>query len=199
VLEIGVVAQELGVEPGTLRTWERRYRLIVPRRGPNGQRLYDDDQLLALRRVLALIRSGQRARAAHQAVVATTVRRSRADIPPSPAAPGVARETVEQLLADDGDERLGFFLKLAASELVTNAVRHGSEGDPIDLEVVLADRYGELRVRNGGTPLSLRSLRERRREGGPGLELVEAIASAWAIESGSAGTTITVRVDRDAL
>src|SRR6476469_2538626 len=58
--EIGAVARELGVAPSTLRTWERRYRLVVPHRGDHGQRLYDSDQVLPLHRVLAQLRRGAR-------------------------------------------------------------------------------------------------------------------------------------------
>ena len=66
-LEIGAVARELGVAPSTLRSWERRYRLVVPRRGPNGQRLYDVEQVAVLRQILAQVHRGVRAGAAHVA------------------------------------------------------------------------------------------------------------------------------------
>jgi DNA-binding transcriptional MerR regulator len=65
LLGIGAVARELGVAPSTLRTWERRYHLVVPHRGGRGQRLYDPDQVIVLRRILALVRRGTRASAAH--------------------------------------------------------------------------------------------------------------------------------------
>ena len=68
LLEIGAVARELGIAPSTLRSWERRYHLVVPRRGSNGQRLYDPDQLVILRQIRAQTGRGVRAGAAHLAL-----------------------------------------------------------------------------------------------------------------------------------
>ncbi len=99
--EIGAVARELGVAPSTLRTWERRYRLIVPHRGDHGQRLYDSDQILTLRRVLAQLRRGARARAAHDlAVIPKATRVARVRFEPSPGAPALARRAIDDLLGD---------------------------------------------------------------------------------------------------
>jgi hypothetical protein len=37
-------------------------------------------------------------------------------------------------------------------------------------------------------------LRRRRREGGRGLDIVDALADAWSIDTGPLGTTITIRL-----
>ena len=149
--EIGAVARELGVAPSTLRTWERRYRLVVPHRGDHGQRLYDSDQIVTLRRVLAQLRRGARARAAHDlAVIPKATRVARVRFEPTPGAPALARRAIDELLGDDGDTRFGFYLRLVASELVKNAVLYGSDREAIRMETKLFPDWAELRVQNGG-------------------------------------------------
>lgn len=39
---IGVVAERTGLTPDVLRVWERRYRVVEPKRSPGGQRIYSD-------------------------------------------------------------------------------------------------------------------------------------------------------------
>jgi len=195
LLEIGVVARELGVAPSTLRTWERRYRVVIPHRGTNGERLYDSEQIAVLRRVLSQLRRGARARSAHDAVrILQPIRTSRLRIHPSPQAPSQARRVVDGLLDDVDDPRFAFNLRLVASELVKNSVLYGSDRDPVRIEIRLFPGYAELCVENGGRPLSIKSLRTRRREGGRGLEIVDALAKSWSIDTGAFGTRITVRL-----
>lgn len=197
LLEIGAVARELGVAPSTLRTWERRYHLVVPERGSHGQRLYNSEQIVTLRRVLAQVQRGVRARAAHDlATGPRPVRTTRSRIKPSRDAPAEARRAVDDLLAGSSDSRFAFYLRLIASELVKNAVLHGSERDPIKLDASLFDGAAELHVESGGK-LSMKRLRARRREGGRGLEIVDALADAWSIDTGPFGTTVSVRLAAD--
>lgn len=195
--EIGAVARELGIAPSTLRTWERRYRLVVPHRGDHGQRLYDSDQIVTLRRVLAQLRRGARARAAHDlATLPSPLRTARVRFDPGPEAPGHARRAVEAMLGDGNgnDTRFAFYLRLVASELVKNAVLYGSPREPIRMELRLFPERAELRVSNSGVRLSMRKLRTRRAQGGRGLEIVDALANAWSIETGAFGTKITVEL-----
>ena len=58
VYSIGAVARMLGVEASTLRAWEERYRLIVPRRSEGGQRVYSRDELDHLRFVVNAMDEG---------------------------------------------------------------------------------------------------------------------------------------------
>ena len=195
LMEIGAVARELGVAPSTLRTWERRYGLVEPHRGQQGQRLYDSEQILVLRRVLAQLRRGSRARAAHDLALAQRpTGTSREQFEPSREAPQRARRAIDALLADDDDPRFGFHLRLVASELVKNAVLYGSEREPIRMEARLFADHAELRVQNSGGRFSMKSLRRRRRGGGRGLDIVDALAEAWTIDTGPNGTKITVRL-----
>ena len=198
-LEIGAVARELGVSPSTLRTWERRYRSVVPHRGDRGQRLYDPEQITVLRRVLAQVRRGSPAGAAHEHVLTPRpLRVSRVQLTPSPEAPMEARAAVDALLEDRDDASCAFRLRLVASELVNNAVLYGTDRQPIRMELQLSDDWADLCVENGGRRLSLKRLRTRRREGGRGLELVDALAEAWSIHAGPFGTRVTVRLSVEA-
>lgn len=55
---IRTVAQLTGVNPVTLRAWERRYRLIRPVRTPKGHRLYSQQHIEQIRKVLRLLEQG---------------------------------------------------------------------------------------------------------------------------------------------
>lgn len=198
LLEIGAVARELGVAPSTLRTWERRYGLIVPRRGRHGQRLYEPDEVVVLRRVLAQVRRGTRASLAHDlAGVPRPIRTVRVQLAPTSGAPRKARRAVDRLGSEVGDPRFAFFLRLVVSELVKNAVVHGATASPISMAVRLFDDSAELEITNGGGRLSLRKLRRRRRDGGRGLDIVDQLADAWSIDTGPVGTRVTVRLSID--
>ncbi|MEW6445687.1 MAG: MerR family transcriptional regulator [Pseudomonadota bacterium] len=55
---IRTVAQMTGVNPITLRAWERRYGLIKPVRTEKGHRLYSQRDIAEIRRVLKLLERG---------------------------------------------------------------------------------------------------------------------------------------------
>lgn len=55
---IRTVSALTGINPVTLRTWERRYHLIEPIRTPKGHRLYTKDQIAMLNRVVELLEQG---------------------------------------------------------------------------------------------------------------------------------------------
>lgn len=55
---IRTVARMTGVNPVTLRAWERRYGVISPHRTPSGHRLYSREQVDRVRRVVALQEQG---------------------------------------------------------------------------------------------------------------------------------------------
>lgn len=195
LLGISSVARELGVTPSTLRTWERRYQFVVAHRGEQGQRLYDRGQVDALQRVVAAKRSGCRARVAHERALALGSSSQR--LTPTSEGPRLARQAVDALLGSDCDQRFRFNLRLVASELVKNAVLYGSESEAVLLELRLLPLGAELRVRNRGGRLRLTSLRARRRGGGRGLEIVDALAAGLAIETGTRGTSVTALLLRE--
>ena len=55
---IGVLAKSTGVNPITLRAWERRYGLLKPHRTPKGHRLYDKNDIETVNHILAFIKQG---------------------------------------------------------------------------------------------------------------------------------------------
>ncbi len=55
---IRTVAAVTGVNPITLRAWERRYKLITPKRTPKGHRLYTKDDIELIERVTTLLNQG---------------------------------------------------------------------------------------------------------------------------------------------
>lgn len=58
LVPIRTIAALTGVNAMTLRTWERRYGLIEPQRTSTGHRLYTQEHVDAIRRVLALVERG---------------------------------------------------------------------------------------------------------------------------------------------
>jgi DNA-binding transcriptional MerR regulator len=90
VFGISAVARMLGVPPATIRTWEDRYRLVIPERSATGHRLYRRDQVEQLRFVRARISEGLTAADAHRLLA------ERLDGGPVPDAdPGTAAEAAE--------------------------------------------------------------------------------------------------------
>lgn len=55
---IRTVAEATGVNPITLRAWERRYNLITPQRTPKGHRLYTQKDIDRIHQVTALLNKG---------------------------------------------------------------------------------------------------------------------------------------------
>jgi DNA-binding transcriptional MerR regulator len=55
---IGAVSRLTGISPDTLRIWERRYGVVVPRRSPGGGRLYFPDDIARLQQIKLLVDQG---------------------------------------------------------------------------------------------------------------------------------------------
>ena len=55
---INVVAQKTGISAATLRAWERRYGIPVPRRTESSYRVYSDDDVALIERVRSLCGDG---------------------------------------------------------------------------------------------------------------------------------------------
>lgn len=55
---IRAVSALTGINPNTLRAWERRYGLVRPERTPSGYRLYTADDLQRLKEIHALLEQG---------------------------------------------------------------------------------------------------------------------------------------------
>lgn len=55
---IKAVSTMLGIQPGTIRAWERRYNVIAPVRNDSGHRLYTDRQVRQLKWLVGKINAG---------------------------------------------------------------------------------------------------------------------------------------------
>ncbi len=55
---IKAAANMLGIQPGTLRAWERRYQMIAPVRNESGHRLYTEEHLKILRWLISKVNQG---------------------------------------------------------------------------------------------------------------------------------------------
>jgi MerR family transcriptional regulator, light-induced transcriptional regulator len=55
---IKAISKVLGIQPGTLRAWERRYKMIAPVRNDSGHRLYSDEHLRILKWLVSKVEQG---------------------------------------------------------------------------------------------------------------------------------------------
>lgn len=55
---IKAVSNMLGIQPGTLRAWERRYQMIAPVRNESGHRLYTEEHLKILKWLISKVNQG---------------------------------------------------------------------------------------------------------------------------------------------
>src|SRR6185312_15063414 len=55
---VRLVALRTGLSPHLLRAWERRYRVVTPRRSEGGQRLYSDLDIERLAQLKRLVEGG---------------------------------------------------------------------------------------------------------------------------------------------
>jgi DNA-binding transcriptional MerR regulator/methylmalonyl-CoA mutase cobalamin-binding subunit len=104
------VAHLTGINPATLRAWERRYNLIAPGRTDSGYRLYSDEDVAMLSRIKQLTDEGL---TIGEAIA--RVRRTFAPLPPSAQAPelgDVRRQMRDALLRLDRQGALGVYDRL---------------------------------------------------------------------------------------
>jgi MerR family transcriptional regulator, light-induced transcriptional regulator len=78
---VKAAARATGISESRLRTWEHRYGIPLPARGPSGRRLYNEDDISLIRRMAALLEAGMSA-----AQAAEAARSSEAELPPEPPA-----------------------------------------------------------------------------------------------------------------
>jgi anti-sigma regulatory factor (Ser/Thr protein kinase) len=102
-----------------------------------------------------------------------------------PRAPASARRAVEQF-SRTLDPSLVPDAKLLVSELITNSVKYGGEGE-VRLEM-LSEHEGHLRVEvvdQGSGFIPVARDRPATEVGGWGLHLVETLADRWGVHEGS--------------
>ncbi|MBU6530164.1 ATP-binding protein [Streptomyces mayonensis] len=114
--------------------------------------------------------------------------------PAHPASVGRARHAVAESLPHVLRPHLGDDLRLLTSELVTNAIRHGTRPQDENLiELVLwpADGHYWVAVSDPGTGKPVPAHPDADGEGGRGLLLVDSLATAWTVRPRPArGTSV---------
>jgi PAS domain-containing protein len=121
---IGEVATLVGVSPHTIRAWERRQKVVAPRRTPSKQRRYTAEEVEVLRRM-------RRDTAMRGPAVTTAVRR--------PASPGV-----------EGVPAVDPSLWRGLADLLPDLVLVLEGGSILDTNVAVARLTGTLRERLRG-------------------------------------------------
>lgn len=182
---IGSAARLLRVPAATIRTWERRYGVVVPIRTRGGHRVYSDEQLEQLRFVAARLAEGMRPAEAHRLLIETwgqDVQDGTIDLelPARADAQGSARRALDAL-APDQPESVRFNLRLIASELVGNSVRHAGRDEAATVRLRASRRGGRIQVQVVDRGPGFDWTRQPRAEGGRGLPLVAALADRWGL------------------
>ena len=133
-IRTATAAEQLGISPSTLRTWERRYGFPRPLRSAGGHRLYDPADVAALRDAYA--ETGHAA----SAVELARTRGSGAG-PPSPARLRTALQELDEDAADRvvAEALAALGLEAVVQELVLAGVDALAPGTP---ERALGERWG---------------------------------------------------------
>lgn len=95
MLKIGQVSQALGLEQYVLRYWETEFKELRPARNPAGQRLYSEEDMALLRRIVHLLYERHFTIAGARAVLAGS---SEAHSSATPEAPTGTEEADRALL-----------------------------------------------------------------------------------------------------
>lgn len=123
-------ADQLGISTATLRAWERRYEVVSPDRTEGGYRLYDEEQIRLLRRMVQLVEQGQSPALA--AIEVLRQQRSRLVGPATRASPLAARD-----LSEVGDEGVA----LKAAEFAERLSIAAGALDAVALSTVLDEMF----------------------------------------------------------
>lgn len=110
-------------------------------------------------------------------------------LPPDPQAAALARRHLSTALSGMAEEALGV-LQLLVTEVVTNALRHGSH--PITLRLSEHAAGVLCEVGDGGVGLPRQRTPQALDTGGRGLQIVDALAAAWGVVRASGGSGKTV-------
>lgn len=99
---INVVAQKTGISAATLRAWERRYGIPVPRRTESAYRVYSDEDIALIQRLRALCDDGMSPGEAAKVVLAEASQPA-ADVPLGDPYQQVREQIVQAVDAFDPD------------------------------------------------------------------------------------------------
>ena len=118
------------------------------------------------------------------------------DIPRDPMAPAAARRAIDGLSGRVADDVIPD-VKLLVSELITNSVKYGGDGE-VHLQM-RSDHEGHIRIEvvdQGSGFIPVARNRPATEAGGWGLHLVETLADRWGVHEGS--THVWFEIDRSA-
>jgi anti-sigma regulatory factor (Ser/Thr protein kinase) len=119
-------------------------------------------------------------------------------IPASRDAPRMAREVLDRWLSALVGQPTTAAVRLAASELVTNAVRHGrlAVGSALRLSVDVGERTVHVDVQQATATSDAEVVSDRPAgSGGFGMAIVEDVADRWGVVDGTPGS-VWFDVDR---
>ncbi|HEU4978489.1 MAG TPA: ATP-binding protein [Solirubrobacteraceae bacterium] len=116
------------------------------------------------------------------------------DIERDRRAPAAARRAVERLAGTVPDDVLGD-LRLLVSELITNSVKYGGDGD-VTLRVEGTDPLRVEVVDRGAGFVPVARSRPATEAGGWGLHLVEQLSDRWGVFEGSTHVWFEIDVSR---
>ena len=113
-----------------------------------------------------------------------------------PSAVGEARRWVGAVAEGHVDAGQAEKLRLVISEIVTNALRHGSDGERIDLAVTPKPEFLCVQVTDDGPGLVPRPRAlETEEEGGFGLFFVEQLTRRWGVTRENHRTRVWFELD----
>ena len=113
-------------------------------------------------------------------------------LPHDVQSPARARRCVEQLVADEGLTEMTTVLSLIASELVTNAVLHGTA----PVELTLRSDKGEVTIEVADGDERIHNVRPHSADhtGGRGLQMIASLADHWGVQASQLGKTVWATV-----
>jgi anti-sigma regulatory factor (Ser/Thr protein kinase) len=117
---------------------------------------------------------------------------------PAPSAATQARTEVTERLAQRLGKRTLEDVRLLVTELITNALRHGSlkNGDEVSVKASVDGGVVRIEVTDPGTGGEVAPRDPGPRGGGYGLYLVEQLAKRWGVDRRE-GTTVWCELARD--
>jgi anti-sigma regulatory factor (Ser/Thr protein kinase) len=114
----------------------------------------------------------------------------------TPGAVSEARHWVGAVADGHVDDEQGQKLRLVVSEIVTNALRHGADGERIDLAVTPKPQFLCVQVTDDGPGLVPRPRAlEPDEEGGYGLFFVEQLTRRWGVTREDHRTRVWFELD----
>jgi MerR family transcriptional regulator, light-induced transcriptional regulator len=194
--EIKEVAELTGLAPARLRAWERRYKVVRPRRLANRYRVYSSEQVALLRAFARLIASGERIGVLIQEPVESVLSRAEGSVADGSPLPGMLealrhldRERLSVLLEQEHRNRsLESFIRdviLPLGELIGDQWALGKLSVAVEhlaSDVVITTLKRELEVHRGKGPVLLAAcLQDERHEWGLLCKLVLLARAGWRI------------------